>query len=138
MSDFETIAEIWRNNNFAKEKHPNKHIRRPQVFQFLSEQTASQTFKEKINSKPKGHIVAKLVNELWQMDIFDLSRYEKHNDGFRYRLACADVFSRQAYVKPMKTRTRRPSSLLSHTGSFIKNWTKSQKHHSRSGFCLDQ
>ena len=86
MSDFETIAEVWRNNNYpgvarlaklVNETYPNKYIRRPQIIKFLSEQTASQTFKEKRKSKPKGHIVANLVNELWQMDIFDLSRYEK-------------------------------------------------------------
>ncbi len=85
MSDFQTIAEVWRNNNYpgvarltklVKEKYPNKYIRRPQIIKFLSKQTASQTFKEKRKSKPKGHIVANLVNELWQMDIFDLSLYE--------------------------------------------------------------
>jgi hypothetical protein len=38
------------------------------------------------------------------MDIFDLSRYEKNNDGFRYLLVCIDVFSRKAYVKPMKNK----------------------------------
>ena len=113
MSDFETIAEVWRNNNYpgaerltklVKEKHPNKYIGKHQIIKFLSEQTASQTFKEKRKSKPKGHIVANIVNELWQMDIFDLSRYEKTNDGFRYLLACVDVFSRKAYVKPMKNK----------------------------------
>ena len=113
MSDFETIAEVWRNNNYpgaerltklVKEKHPSKYIGKHQIIKFLSEQTASQTFKEKRKSKPKGHIVANIVNELWQMDIFDLSRYEKNNDGFRYLLACVDVFSRKAYVKPMKNK----------------------------------
>ena len=113
MSDFETIAEVWRNNNYpgvdrltklVKEKHPTKYIRKAQVVQFLTEQTASQTFKEKRKSKPNGHIVANLVNELWQMDIFDLSRYEKRNDGFRYLLVCIDVFSRKAYVKAMKNK----------------------------------
>ena len=113
MSDFETIAEVWRNNNYpgvdrltklVKEKHPTKYIRKAQVVQFLTEQTASQTFKEKRKSKPNGHIVANLVNELWQMDIFDLSRYEKRNVGFRYLLVCIDVFSRKAYVKAMKNK----------------------------------
>jgi hypothetical protein len=113
MSDFETIAEVWRNNNYpgvdrltklVKEKHPTKYIRKAQIVQFLTEQTASQTFKEKRKSKPNGHIVANLVNELWQMDIFDLSRYEKRNDGFRYLLVCIDVFSRKAYVKAMKNK----------------------------------
>ena len=82
MSDFETIAEVWRNNNYpgverltklVKEKHPNKYIGKQQIIKFLSEQTASQTFKEKRKSKHKGHIVGNLVNERWQMDICDLS-----------------------------------------------------------------
>ena len=130
MSDFETIAEVWRNNNYpgaerlaklVREKHPNKHIRRPQVVQFLSEQTASQTFKEKRKSKPKGHIVAKMVNELWQMDIFDLSRYEKNNDDYKYLLACVDVFSRKAYVKPMKNKDT--STVISAFGNLLTHKT---------------
>ncbi len=80
MSDFETIAEEWRNNNYqgvdcltklVKEKHPTKYARKAQVVHFLMEQTANQTFKEKRKSKPNGHIVANLVNELWPMDILE-------------------------------------------------------------------
>ncbi len=56
---------------------------------------------------------AKLVDELWQVETIDLSRYEKSDGGFKYLLACLDVFSRQAYVKPMTTKTRRLQSTLS-------------------------
>ncbi len=82
------MAEVWRGTNYPgadrlaklpKEKQQNKHIRRPQFVQLLSEQTA------------KEPIFAKVANELWQMDILDLSRHEKSNDGFKYLLACLDV-----------------------------------------------
>ena len=40
-------------------------------------------------------------NELWQMDIFDLSKYMKQNKYYRYILCCIDVFTRKAYAEPM-------------------------------------
>jgi hypothetical protein len=36
------------------------------------------------------------------MDISDQSRYDTNIDGFRYMLACVDVFSPKAYVPTMK------------------------------------
>jgi hypothetical protein len=40
-------------------------------------------------------------NELWQMDIFDLSKYMKQNKDYRYILCCIDVFTRKAFCEPM-------------------------------------
>jgi hypothetical protein len=42
--------------------------------------------------------------EFWQFDIFDLSRYKNQNDDYRYLMACMDVFTRKAWVEPMKNK----------------------------------
>ena len=42
--------------------------------------------------------------EFWQFDIFDLSRYKAKNDDYRYLMACVDVFTRMAWVEPMKNK----------------------------------
>ncbi len=86
MSGFETIADVWRNNHYpgvarltklVKDKYPNKYIRRPRIMKlfYQNKQPARLSWKKK--SKPKGKMDANLVNEQWQMNIFDLSRYEK-------------------------------------------------------------
>ena len=40
-----------------------------------------------------------------QLDIYDLSRYENHNKGYKYILACVDIFTRKAFAEPMKNKT---------------------------------
>ena len=95
----------------------------------------------KVQKKQKatGHTVAFHVNELWQMDIFDLSRYQYFNDYNRYLLVAIDVFSRKAFVAPMKEKTPnevkqafdklikdvKPRTILSdHDGSLSKDFTE--------------
>ena len=55
-------------------------------------------------TKPTGHITALVKDELWQMDIFDLSRYQRYNKEYKYLLVAVDVFFRKAFIEPMKIR----------------------------------
>ena len=43
--------------------------------------------------------------EQWQADLCDLSRLQSFNSGYRYLLTVIDVFSKVAYVRPLKTKT---------------------------------
>lgn len=83
----------------AKEKHPE--ISRPQIKKYLEDDTSRQLTKVQHQKKASGHVVAMVPNELWQMDIFDLSKYMKQNKDYRYILCCIDVFTRKAYAEPM-------------------------------------
>ena len=51
-----------------------------------------------------GHIVAFRLNEIWQIDIYDVSRFETSNKKFKYMFAVMDVFSRFAYIVAMKNK----------------------------------
>ena len=59
-----------------------------------------------INKKtsPTGHITANLEDELWTIDIFDLSKYKAENNNFRYIFAAVDTFTRKAYCEPTQTK----------------------------------
>ena len=83
-------------------KHPD--ITNSQVASFLKQDYATQLTQTQQKQEAKGHITATSPNELWQFDILDLSRYAQKNDGYRYLLACVDVFTRRAYVEPMKQK----------------------------------
>ena len=104
------IAAVYKANNYKKSnlhlkvhaEHPD--ISRRHVQQFLKQDYATQLTQTKQKDEAKGHIVATNPNELWQFDILDLSRYAKKNEGIRYILACVDVFTRKAYVEPMKQK----------------------------------
>ena len=41
---------------------------------------------------------------LWQLDIFDLARYQYFNKDYKHLLVGIDVFSRKAYAEPMTNK----------------------------------
>ena len=71
----------------------------------LSKNKEVQIFFETKKSKKKyGHIIANQPNERWQIDIYYLMKYYKKNHGYKYILACIDIFTRKLYCVPMKTK----------------------------------
>ena len=83
----------------------NEGIERRDVLKFLAKDILTQQTKE-TKKKPTGHVVAMVPNELWNIDIFDMSKYAEVNKGYKYILACVDVFTRMAYAEPMKKKRR--------------------------------
>jgi hypothetical protein len=72
----------------------NPEITKQQVAHYFNTDTTTQLTKVQKKQKATGHTVAYHLNELWQMDIFDLSRYQYFNEYNRYLLVAIDVFSR--------------------------------------------
>ena len=106
------LNNIWTENNYpakvkllklAKEQRPETKPK--DVEDFLNGQISYQLLKEAKTVKANiGHIVAFHINEIWQIDIYDVSRFESSNKKFKYMFAVVDVFSRFAYIIPMKNK----------------------------------
>jgi transposase InsO family protein len=108
------IKQIQRENNYpgferlvalvrAKYK---RAISRQEIREFLDKDIPTQLYATKQKLDAYGHTVAFRENELWQIDIFYIkSGNIPLNDGFKYVFVVIDVFSRKAYVEPMKTKT---------------------------------
>lgn len=63
------------------------------------------TLHKPINKKfPRNKYVLSNLNVLWQADLSDMRTYSKYNDGFNYILCVIDVFSKYAYVRPLKNK----------------------------------
>jgi len=80
------------------------NIKRTQSTAFLRQQgdyVLPRPYQKRVN-KP---ILATCPNERWSMDLIDLSKYQHHNNGFRYILTVVDFFSRKVFARPMRTRT---------------------------------
>ena len=45
------------------------------------------------------------IDDLWQADLADLSALANYNDKNKYLLTCIDVFSKYAWVLPLKSKT---------------------------------
>ena len=90
------------------------------------------------------------IDDQWQADLVDLSTNQKENKNFKYLLTCIDVFSKYAWVEPIKQKTgktlvkvfenilkkskHKPTALQTDKGSEFKNnifqtWLIKQKIH---------
>ena len=102
---YNIVDTIWERNNFpsferlfklVKEEEPS--ITRKFVKTFLEEKKEVQVLRQKVKTQHQGALVASFPNEIWQMDISILEKYFESNNGFKYILACVDIFTRKAYV----------------------------------------
>ena len=105
------IKEMQRNNNYPGPEKlmklmaiSNPEISRAEIKTFLSKDVGTQLTKVQHQKHTDGHITATQPYEFWQFDIFDLSRYRAKNDDYRYLMASIDVFTRMAWVEPMKNK----------------------------------
>jgi hypothetical protein len=60
----------------------------------------TDVFKHRTN-KP---IISKFPNQLWCIDLIDLSSYATKNKNYVYILNCVDVFSRKCFLEPSKKK----------------------------------
>ena len=45
------------------------------------------------------------INEIWSADLVIMNHFARHNRGYKYLLTIIDIFSRYAWVVPLKTKT---------------------------------
>ena len=50
----------------------------------------------------RNRVIVGGIDQQWQMDLADMQSMQKCNDGYRYLLVCIDVFSKYAWVVPLK------------------------------------
>ena len=53
----------------------------------------------------RNRVIVGGIDHQWQMDLADMQSMQKFNDGYRYLLLCIDVFSKYAWVVPLKNKT---------------------------------
>ena len=52
----------------------------------------------------RNRVIVGGIDEKWQMDLADMQSLEEYNDGYRYLLVCIDVFSKYAWLIPIKSK----------------------------------
>ena len=89
---------------YKKAKEIDKKITLEMVKKFLDEQATSQVTKQVTKNKIYETIVSPSVRNNYQMDIMYLPN-PTLNKIYKYLLTCIDVYSRYAFVKPLKNKT---------------------------------
>ena len=54
---------------------------------------------------PTNRVVVEGFDSQWDADLADLKEIKKQNDGYAYWLICIEIFSRYAFVRPLKTKS---------------------------------
>ena len=86
----------------VKNIHPKVTLKK--VNEFLNSQDAYTLHKRTRKPKFRRTLVFK-PRDLWQIDLLDMQKYSKENDGYRYICVIIDCFSRYVWVKPLKNKT---------------------------------
>jgi hypothetical protein len=97
---FSSIERLFR---YARQKDPK--LKKCNVKAFLTHMDPYTLYKR--NPRRHQHLRFKVKGprRILSVDIADMIRLEKHNDGYRYALVAVDTFSRFAWMIPLKTKT---------------------------------
>ena len=70
----------------------------------MASKTTNRANYETCKKTSTGHIVAYKKNEFRNIDIYDLSKYDKYNKGYKYIFCVIDIFTRKVYCVPLKNK----------------------------------
>lgn len=85
-------------------KQQNPLITMKNVQDWLSKQDAYTLHKPTRRKFKRNKIYVSGIDEQWELDLVDMKLLESYNNNFRYMLCCIDVFSKFAWVHPLKTK----------------------------------
>lgn len=74
------------------------------VSNWLNQQWTYTLHKPARKKFPRRKYMSRGLNYQWQADLMDMQKYSRENEGFRYILIALDIFSRQAYAMPVKSK----------------------------------
>jgi len=82
----------------------SKHKKR-YVEEWLAGQNMYTLHKPVRKRFPRNPYTVTNIDDLWEMDLADLSSLSKYNDKYKYLLNVIDIFSRYAWSVPLKDKT---------------------------------
>jgi hypothetical protein len=79
-------------------------ISRKEIKAWLMKQDAYTLHKPMRRHFKRNRVIVGGIDQQWKMDLADMQSMQKFNDGYRYLLVCIDVFSKYAWVVPLKNK----------------------------------
>ena len=71
-----------------------------------NQQLANELNKPIIRKFKKRKVYSSLKDNIWGVDLADIQLISKYNKGIRYLLCAIDLFSKYAFVVPLKDKKR--------------------------------
>jgi len=107
-SSLHKLREAVRHVATRKRKTPG------QIKAWLETQDAYTMHRPVRKRFPRNAYTVNNIDDVWEIDIMDLSSVKKYNDNHRYLLQVIEVFSKYLHSIPLRTKTER-----SHIGTRI-------------------
>ena len=79
-------------------------ISRKQVQDWLSQQDVYTLHKPARRHYKRSRVIVPGINAQFQADLVDVQKLSRCNKGYKYLLTCIDIFSKYAWVVPLKTK----------------------------------
>lgn len=92
-------SSVQRLSKYAKD------IARADVEQFLQKNNSHTKYRPIKYTFPRLKVLAFSINEIWSIDLADVSKLHAYNDGTKFLLVAVDVLSRYVRVEPLKSKT---------------------------------
>jgi transposase InsO family protein len=99
LTGFQSADKLYK-----KAKKIDSKITLKQVREYLSNNATAQITKEVKRTKTFNSIISPSVHNNYQMDIMNLPN-PSLNGNYKYLLTMIDIYSRYAFVKPLKTKS---------------------------------
>ena len=87
-----------------------------------NEQLAEELRKPIIKKFKKGKVYSAFKNNIWAADLVDMQLISKFNKGFRFLLCVVDIYSRYAWVVPL--RDKKGASIANAFQSILKKYNR--------------
>jgi hypothetical protein len=81
-------------------------ISRKQIIKFLQSEDAYTLHKPKIKNFKRKRVMVNGLNDVWQLDLVDVSKLADQNNGFNFILTAIDVFGKVAQVAKLKNKSQ--------------------------------
>ena len=103
LSGFQNFQRALKNRGI--------NVRAKQLKEWMSSEPTYSLHKPTRRSYKRNKVLTLGIDYLWQIDLVDMKKYSRLNKGIKYLFTCIDVFSKYAWVVPMKSKDGK-SSLL--------------------------
>ena len=104
--DVSKVGSLSGSDNFfhALKIHKIK-VSKDQVKKWLAT-PRTYTIHKPIRKKfTRNKVTSFKIDYIWQIDLIDMIKLGKFNEGIKYLLTCIDVFSKYAWVVPLKDKS---------------------------------
>ena len=97
---FSSASKLWQYVRLH-----GRNITKKQLYEWLSKQDVYTSHHPIIHCFARRRVVTRGLNDVWDVDLMDMSNLAKYNDGVHFIAIFIDIFSRYLYVEPMKNKT---------------------------------